>query len=189
MRIALFGKMRSGKNTVADLLTDEYGFKQFAFGEGIGEIIVKYFPEAYAEGKPRHHYQHIGQELRKLNPDVWINYLFRSVGHYLTQEQADSLINKTKPNENIVVTDGRQLNEAEMLKKAGYIIVKVETPEEIRVERIKESGDSFNLEQLNHETEKQVDLIEPDVVIRNDGSLEELKALVGCLVKGVDMYV
>lgn len=189
MKIALFGKMRSGKNTVADILKEQYEFKEFAFGDGIGEIITKYFPEAFVNGKPRRHYQHIGQELRKLNPDVWVNYLFRSVNHYLTQEQADSLIMNRKANENIVITDGRQLNEAERLKEAGYIIIKVETPEDIRIQRIKESGDNFSPEQLNHETEKQVDLIEADVVIKNDGTLEQLKALVGCLVKGVDVYV
>ena len=46
MKVALFGKMRSGKDTVGKILIDEYHFKRFAFGDGIGEIIEKYFPEA-----------------------------------------------------------------------------------------------------------------------------------------------
>ena len=53
MKIALFGKIRSGKDTVGKILIEEYGFNRFAFGDGIGEIIQKYFPEAWEGGKPR----------------------------------------------------------------------------------------------------------------------------------------
>ena len=78
-KVALFGKIRSGKDTVGKILIEEYGFQRVAFGDGIGEIIEKYFPEALEGGKPRKHYQHIGQQLRVLNQDVWINYLLKKV--------------------------------------------------------------------------------------------------------------
>lgn len=181
MKIALFGKMRSGKNTVADYLTEEFGFQQVAFGDGIGEIIDKYFPEARSKGKPRKHYQHIGQELRKLNEDVWIDYLLRKV----ERESSNHLkLHPLNEKLNIVVTDGRQLNEAKRLKERGYTIIKVTTPEELRLERIKASGDNFNIEQLDHETELQVDLVEPDIEIINNGTLLELKNKVNAIIKG-----
>lgn len=170
MKVALFGKIRSGKNTVADILTEEHGFKQFAFGDGIGEIIQNYFPEAWAGGKPRKHYQHIGQQLRVLNEDVWVNYLLNSISVEIHMRK--KFINENDIN--IVVTDGRQLNEAEMLRKEGFLIVKVTTPEEIRIERMKALGDVFSPEDLQHETELNVDLIEPDIEIVNDGTLEDL---------------
>lgn len=170
MKIALFGKIRSGKNTVADILTEQHGFKQFAFGDGIGEIIETYFPEALQGGKPRRHYQHIGQQLRVLNPDVWVNYLLNAVS--VEAHMRKKFANETDIN--IVVTDGRQLNEAERLKKEGFLIVKVTAPEEVRIERMEASGDVFSLEDLQHETELNVDLIEPDVEIINDGTLEDL---------------
>lgn len=161
MKIALFGKMRSGKNTVADILVKDYQFTEFAFATGIGNIIKEYFPKEWAKGKPRRHYQQIGQELRKLDKEVWINYLLESV--------------KASGSEMVVVTDGRQQNEARRLREEGYTIIKVECPEEIRIQRIKDSGDVFTPEQLSHETELAVDTIEADYTIINDKSLAYLE--------------
>lgn len=182
MKIALFGKMRSGKDTVTKILVEEHGFKGFAFAQGIGEIIVKYFPTALAYGKPRNHYQHIGQSLRELDEDVWINYLFKRVLHH----KMDLKLNVENKNKNIpfrvVVTDGRQLNEADRLRKEGYLIVKVEAPIEERLKRMKESGDDFNEKSLSHETEEQVELVRPDITIINDGTIEDLKRKVKALI-------
>ena len=188
MKIAIFGKMRSGKNTVADILMEEYGFNQFAFGDGIGAIIDEYFPDARKSGKPREHYQHIGQQLRVLDEDVWVNCLLRRVK--LSERLHRNLVGMgTKEGEyKVVVTDGRQLNEAKKLKEAGYLIIKVTAPEEIRIERMKASGDNFTKEQLNHETELQVDLIESDIEIFNDGTPEELENMVKSIMRGVDIY-
>lgn len=161
IKIALIGKMRSGKDTIGEWLINEYEFKKYAFADGIGEIIDKYFPEARANGKPRLHYQHIGQELRKLNPDVWVNYLMR------TLEKDDY--------HRIIITDTRQVNEVKTLKENGFIIIKVEADEETRIKRILESGDNFNIEHFQHETEAQVDLTEADITIVNNKTIEELK--------------
>lgn len=60
MKIALFGKMRSGKDTVADMLIDEYNFTSYSFSKGIKEIVDTYFPETKEMGKPREHYQQVG---------------------------------------------------------------------------------------------------------------------------------
>ena len=176
LKIALFGKMRSGKDTVGQLLIDRYDFKKYAFGTGIGEIILKYFPDAFKNGKPRHHYQFIGQQLRELDPEVWIKYLLNTV-------EADALKRSVQEIPlNVVVTDARQFNEYERLKENGYIIVKVETDEDVRLERIKASGDNFTPEQLNHPTELQVDLVDPDFIIKNNGTLKDLETSVANLV-------
>lgn len=158
MRIALVGKMRSGKDTVASLLLEK-GFTQIAFGDGIREIVAEYFPEALLEGKPRSHYQKIGQWLRELNNDVWINYVDR----------------KSKDWESVLVSDCRQLNEAKYLRDQGYMILKVYADDEVRKQRIIESGETFSPELFNHETEQQVDSIEYDLLLINNGTLEELK--------------
>jgi dephospho-CoA kinase len=72
MRLAIVGKMRSGKDTFAKYFTDLYGFKPLAFGNGITDVITRYFPEAFIMGKPREHYQVIGQTFRELDPDIWV---------------------------------------------------------------------------------------------------------------------
>lgn len=162
MKIALFGKMRSGKDTVGKMLIEEEGFKRFAFATGIGQIIEEYFPEAVAEGKkPRKHYQHIGQQLRQLNEDVWINYLLKEI------DEAGAGF--------VVVTDGRQYNEAQRLRENGFTIIKVEAPDELRIKRIEAAGDQFTPDLFTHETELQVDLIEADYTIVNDSDLKSLR--------------
>ena len=84
--------------------------------------------------------------------------------------------------EKVVITDGRQFNEAEKLREEGFLIIKVTTPEELRLKRMKELGDVFSPEQLNHETELQVDMIQADIEIINDGSLDDLRSKVQKIV-------
>ncbi len=173
MKIALFGKIRSGKDTVGSMLINDYGYTRVAFGDGIKKVIDDFFPEAWINGKPRRHYQHIGQKLRELNPDVWVNDLLRRAE--IIRIQNKLYFGKET---NFVVTDGRQVNEAEKLREQGYTIILVETDETTRIERMMEAGDNFTLEMLRHETELQVDMIEPDYIINNNGTLEDLRKAV-----------
>lgn len=174
MKIILFGKIRSGKDTVGEMLIENYGFNRLAFGDEIGWIIKRYFPNAFDNGKPRHHYQFIGQQFRQLDADIWIKELLR---------KAEVLEHMTGKPANIVVTDARQLNEAEKLKEQGYIVVKVVANDEIRIDRMKKAGDNFSPEMLEHETEKQVDLVQPDYVVPNNGTLEDLQENVDLLIE------
>lgn len=164
MKIALVGKARSGKDTLGEYLANNYTFKRFYFAQGIEEIINKYFPEAFEGGKPRKHYQHIGQELRILDKDVWINYLQKQVDQYLAEN----------PNGNVVVTDCRQANEEKVLREQGYLIVKVACDEQVRLDRILKSGEEFNTETFFHDTERQTELIIPHIHVQNERTLEEL---------------
>ena len=171
LKIALVGKMRSGKDTVGEQLINLYGFRRYAFGDGIKEIVETYFPLAWVDGKPRRHFQHIGQSLRELDEDVWVNYCL------------DKVSDNTY--DNIVITDARQENEVKALREAGFIIVKVICDEAIRIERMRANNDNFNLEDLQHETELYVDDVVADIELRNEGTLEELKERVFSLVKYV----
>lgn len=164
MKIALVGKMRAGKDQLASYLIDKHNFKKFAFADGITEIIEKYYPNESKKGKPRHHYQHIGQALRELDTEVWINYLYQRVAEY-EKECGPS---------NIIITDVRQENEVESLKAHGYLVIKVSCDDEIRIKRIIESGDNFSPESFLHDTERQVDKAVPHIEIRNEGTLQEL---------------
>ena len=67
-----------------------------------------------------------------------------------------------------------EANEVKWLKENGFYIVKVEADEEVRIQRMKAEGDTFKKEDLYHETELQVDLIQPDMTVQNNGTLEEL---------------
>jgi len=163
MRIAVVGKSRSGKDTFAKHFIDK-GFKKLAFADGIGEIIETYFPEELSSGKPRYLYQSIGQFFRQYDAFVWIKYLHRKL---------EDIFNHN-PDMNIIITDVRQENEAEFLRTLGFLIVKVDALESVRVQRMIAAGDQFNQESLNHDTEKQSERIAADINILNNGTLAEL---------------
>ena len=164
MKIALIGKMRTGKDTLGKYLCDEHSFNRFAFGDGIKEVILEYFPTAFDNGKPREHYQFIGQAFRQLDPDIWVNRALGKVNRFLEEN----------PNANIVITDVRQPNEAKALRAAGFLLVKVESYSSISLDRILKENDTFNPESLKHETEVLVDSCPFDIKIFNNGTLEEL---------------
>jgi dephospho-CoA kinase len=164
LQIALTGEMRSGKDTVGKFLVEEYGFERFAFGDGIVKTTKKLFPDLYKHGKPRKLLQDFGQFCVAQDKNVWINYLFKEM-----------LWNDIDPLEdNVVITDLRQPHEYEKLVESGFTIVRVNTKPEIRKQRIIASGEKFNPETFNHETEKHVRTFEVDWELYNNGTHDEL---------------
>lgn len=162
VKIALLGKMRTGKDTIAEHLISNYGFTQFAFGTGIKETAQILFPEQLKEGKNRKLYQKLGQEMRKINPNVWIDYCFREI---------QNTVSASSP---VVISDLRQLNEYRAVKGDAYIVFKVVTDSEKQMQRILDAGDKFKKEDLEHETEVETDSIPYDFLISNTGTLDEL---------------
>lgn len=157
-KIAITGRMRSGKDTVAAYIGHHYSHTLMGFGEGVADVIATYFPEAWADGKPRKHFQVIGQGFRQLNPDIWV----------------DDLVRRMKGLDRVVVTDLRQQNEYERLKQLGFTILKVEAGEAERIERIKAAGESVDYDTLHHETEESVDSLPFDYLISNNATLDDL---------------
>lgn len=153
MRIALVGKARSGKDTVADYLKANHGFKEYKFSKGIHDVISLVKGPSDSKSKNRKELQDMGQLTRQaLGEDVWVNYTFRQI----LQDCP----------ENVVISDCRQENEAKRLKDEGYILVLVEAPEELRIKRMVQAGDKFTKDDLNHETENINFSV--DYVITND---------------------
>lgn len=162
MKIAVTGKMRSGKDTLANFFIEELHYKQLAFADGIKKIGDEFFPEIMKEGKPRKMFQVVGQSLREIDPDVWVKYLDR----HLTMLQEYGI-------ENFIIADVRQLNEYNYLKEQGFTVIKVEAEDEIRQERIIQAGDVFTPENFYHETEMAVDDIPADYILSNNTTLED----------------
>ena len=79
MKIGIGGKMRSGKDTVTEILIKYFSDNgkdvgHYKFSEGISKIINEYGYKEYTV-KPRVELQQIGQGLRQiLGEDVWVNY-------------------------------------------------------------------------------------------------------------------
>lgn len=178
MKIALTGRIRSGKDTVAEYLRESYGFYRFAFGDGIRDICTKAFPHLLEQGKPRALYQGVGQALREFDQDVWVKYLDRVI-------EEDCW-----PEDNVVVTDLRQPNEYRYLREKGFFIVRVSSSFKTRFIRAYLQGDTFSVQDFNHETEAHVDRFEVDYTLFNDRTVDDLYPEIDTMLKylGGDEY-
>lgn len=173
LRIGLTGKMRSGKDTVADYLAQSHGFHvPLSFGNALKRIAHETFPDVPKEPKPRELYQFMNV-MREYDKDVWVKHLAKEVG----------IISRVP--RGIVVTDARQPNEVAWLRDNGFTIVKVEADEVTRIERIKAQGESVDEEALRHKTESYVDGIDADYYLPNFGTINELHTRIDEMVAGL----
>ena len=186
IKIALTGKMRSGKSSVAEILWLNYDLTLRSFGGALKYYADKMFEgseaypievEEYGEPcpfdgkrdtrikKPRKLYQDFGQAMRQLDEDIWIRHVEQAI-------KADKLFPYYK---GVVIDDLRQPNEYEWAKSNGFTIIRVNADEDLRLERAKQEGDSFSEEDLAHDTEQHSDKFDVDYMIVNDGSLNDLR--------------
>ena len=173
--VGLVGKLRSGKNVIADYLAEKYGYTQFAFGDELKRYAHELFGEPTPGTKPRELYQWFGQTMRERDPDVWVRKCLEAVER--AQTEYDSVLYYVYETPRLaVISDVRQLNEAEALSARGYVLIRVEAPEALRIHRAIESGDTFNLRDLTHGTETALDTYVTDFTVQNDAGLPELYA-------------
>lgn len=159
MKVAIMGKLRSGKTTATNYLALQLGCEPMDFSDALKDAVAIMYPQN-KEKKDRTLLQSVGQHMRKLDSDVWVNALLHKVN--------------TSNYRNSVITGLRQENEHKALKENGYHIIKIECPQNIRVERALKSGDKMTKENLEHETEKKLDSLESDYTVTNDGNKYEL---------------
>lgn len=166
MKIALFGEGGSGKDYIANILIRQYKFSRYAFSDGIRKLAEEYFPERYnLSEKDRKLLQDIGEKLREIDELIWVKYLFKEINQTTKERDLTSM----SP-EKIVITDLRQPHEYEYLKNEGYLFIRIQADENIRLKRMKARGDRFNKEDMSHKTESYYNTFEYDFVIENNGN-------------------
>lgn len=184
IKLALCGRMRSGKDAIAEYLVANYGFKRFAFGDGIREVCRQLYPDQFEGGaKPRALLQGVGQSLRAFDEDVWVKRALHEINS--TEKALDELKQYVTIHEplkwrelSVVISDLRQPNEERTLRSEGFVIIRVTAPEDLRIQRMLAAGDAFNPTDLAHDTESYIDSFEVDYEITNDRTLDELYAQV-----------
>lgn len=160
MIIGLTGKARSGKDTIADIITKLYGYEHYWFSKPMKEACRTIFGwnDAHLYGdlkevvderygtSPRHALQTLGTEWGRghIRESIWLDV-------------ARSHIEKG----NVVVSDVRFDNEAELIKELGGIVIQVER------------GDAPDV--LDHASEKGVHFHLVDYLVQNDGTISELE--------------
>ncbi|WP_172384871.1 hypothetical protein [Streptomyces sp. MNP-20] len=180
--VALIGKSRSGKDTVAQMLAAHGGYTRLAVADELRRAALRldpYIPLRYTQTpvrlstlirrlgwetakdqfpEVRRVLQEYGQAVRELEPEIWL----RPVVGQLRQG--------TEWNLPCVVTDVRYLNEVEAVRAEGGVIVRVERP-----------GSGLSGSAARHPSETELDALEPDHVLRNDQGLAGLMTRVRAL--------
>lgn len=129
----------SGKDTVADYLCSEFGFKKYALADGIREIAHKYYNIPETKRPPRELMHLIGESLRKYDIMLWINYTLKKI--------------EEEGNDRVIITDVRKLLEHSVLKERGWNNVMVYCDENIVLNRIRQrDGENVNIDLIKNST-------------------------------------
>ena len=129
--IGLVGKKGSGKDTMADFLVSDYGYRKLAMADPLKKAckILFDFSDAQLSDhqekervderwgiSPRQAFQTMGTDLirKHIFDDFWLRRADMEVGHYLE--------------ENMVVSDIRFPNEAQWVKNHGGILIRIHSP-------------------------------------------------------------
>ena len=163
--LGITGYKGCGKSTVAKIIIDQK-YDRFSFAGTLKAMLsvlglseeeingsMKEKPSKLLGGKtPRFAMQTLGTEWARdiIDQNIWVNVLERKLVAHLNT----SIQNRA------VVDDVRFLNEAEMIRRQGGKIVKVVRP---------------GAEVSDHQSEREIDMIEPDIYLVNDRDIDWLR--------------
>jgi len=187
MKLAIVGRAGHGKDTIGEAVI-ALGAQRVAFADPIKEMActglgisreVLWGPAEVKEQvverygvTTRHILQTLGTEWGRncVDQDIWVK---RAIDHTIPQWESAGVLD-------FVVTDVRFLNEAELLREAGFVIVRVERPgygpsPTTWWERCLHAATFGLLGRVEHQSESELARIEEDVKILNDGTVDDLK--------------
>lgn len=121
MKIAITGKMCSGKSTISRIIQDlDPRYEIFSYGKKVKEVASDLFgmdPQV----KDRSLLINVATKMREINPNVWSNYVTK----------------QTQNKEYCLIDDLRFQNELDELIKNDWIIIQLIISEEEQNKRIK----------------------------------------------------
>jgi hypothetical protein len=167
--IGLTGRARTGKTTAANHLENSQGLLAYAFADPLREALMTIFnlsPCDFDDERkeltidwlgrsPRELMQSMGTEWgrNQVHPELWL----------LLAEQNLEFLGQTNDNATgFVISDLRFENEADFVRKRGGIVVHLLRPDAAEVSP--------------HISETGIGLQDNDLVLHNDGAIEDLTA-------------
>lgn len=172
MKIAIVGKMCSGKTTIANMIMEKYpNYERYSFGQKVKDVAVDLFN---MKGKDRSLLVKIGGYMRDINPDVWVNYLMKQIVEV----------------DDCIIDDIRYQNEVDACIKNGFIFIKLNIPRDVQVERIKRvypNNFEDHIENIDHNSETNELKIDKCIEIDTSTNID-LNLIINNLVNGSYKY-
>ena len=167
MIIGLSGYAQSGKDTVAKVLVEHYGFTRVAFADKIRQLANEVNPLVGDSMHLNELLDEYGWDVAKQN--LYVRQFLQQLGvgaRKLFGEEfwIDRALASIFQHENTVVTDVRFVNEADMIKHQNGQLWRVKRP---------------GINAVNsHVSEHDLDSYKVDQILHNGGTVEELELLV-----------
>lgn len=143
MKIAICGKMCSGKSHVARYLVKKYNATVYSFASGVKKYAREIFGMAY---KNRTLIQDFAEKLKEIDEHVWIRYTMKQI--------------KRESKSHIIIDDLRFPNELLRLQKEGFLVIRLEIDETLQKERIQKTYPNTyreHMSRLKHVSEKGIE--------------------------------
>lgn len=169
--IFIMGKAGSGKDTVAEILKDMYGYSLRAFADNIRDEYSRFFPDKNPR-TDRLKLQEIGEKYKKIyGQDVWVRMLEEDI---LSEDWIDRYC----------ITDGRhQVEYDKFVTEYGYTPIFVDCPDDVRFARLLARDGTLQEEALKKECQ---DLWNAETFhLDNSGTIKELERNLYELLKRV----
>jgi hypothetical protein len=158
--IGLVGKARSGKDTVASMMVTANGcpFVRVAFADEVRRVAREMGWDGLKDERGRRLLQQLGGDVgRAYDPLLWVK---RGMAKVRQARDDDG--------RSVVVTDCRYRNEVDAIRAAGGAIWRI----------VRHTGEGLTGDAAAHSSETALDDYKCDRVIVNDGTYDELRAVV-----------
>lgn len=174
MKIAITGKMCSGKSTLANYIGSlDKRYRIYSFGEKVKDVAQDLFKMDPMK-KDRTLLTSIGTKLREIDPDVWTKYI----------------INQTQRHAFCIIDDLRYQNEYEYLIQNDFKIIQLNVSPELQENRIKERyphNFQDHLDNRNHISEinkfQWAEDHHPDLIIDSSQSVQTIQNIINDFIK------
>tara|TARA_B100000900_G_C20221156_1_gene569880 strand:+ start:95 stop:625 length:531 start_codon:yes stop_codon:yes gene_type:complete len=173
MKIAITGKMCSGKSTLANkIIEKDKRYQIFSFGGKVKEVAKDLFNMTE---KDRTLLVSIGTKMREIDPDVWTNYV----------------IKQTEGLTHCIIDDLRYQNEYEALSNAGFHVIQLIIDDKTQKKRIIVNYPNNFQDHLNncdHSSEKNIfnwlPHDEPVIINTNKYDIDEIITIINNQYQG-----
>lgn len=174
MKIAITGKMCSGKSTLANYICSlDQRYQIYSFGKKVKDVAQDVFKMDPMK-KDRTLLTSIGTKLREIDPDVWTKYI----------------IHQTQGHSFCIIDDLRYQNEYEYLIQNDFKIIQLNVSPELQEKRIKEiypHNFQDHLDNRNHISERNefqwVENHLPDLIIDSSLSVQKIQNIINDFIK------
>lgn len=145
--VAIAGKAGSGKTTIARQLVSIAPHKLVSLATPLKVKVFEAFEITKSDPGARDVYLAVGTALRNRDRRYWIDLALEEV------QRANTL---GRP---VVIDDLRTDDEYEVLRAAGFVMVRLDCPTNVRYTRIERRGDDPGVVWSDHETETALDSV------------------------------